>query len=52
MRMLIIAPHTDEVLGCGGMISRNLAECGEAFLCVITAVQTPVNAFVPVRNVG
>ena len=36
-RILIIAPHPDdEILGCGGMIIRSIAEGHEVFVCVVT----------------
>lgn len=36
-KVLIIAPHPDdEILGCGGIIIRNIAEGNEVYVCIVT----------------
>jgi len=42
MKILIIAPHgDDEVLGCGGIISRYVDEGHKVDLCIVTRPHTP-----------
>ena len=43
MKILVIAPHPDdEVLGCGGIIAKNVAEGNEVYVAVITKMCEPV----------
>lgn len=42
MKILIIAPHPDdEVLGCGGTISKHVNKGDEVYLCIVTKAYTP-----------
>lgn len=42
MKVLIVAPHPDdEVLGCGGTISKHVAEGDEVVLCIVTKTFPP-----------
>ena len=42
MRVLVIAPHTDdEVLGCGGTIKKYTNKGDEVYLCIVTRAYTP-----------
>ncbi len=42
MKILVIAPHPDdEVLGCGGTITKHTKEGGEVYLCIVTKAYTP-----------
>lgn len=43
MNVLILAPHPDdEVLGCGGTISRYIAEGNDVYVCVVTSGYPPI----------
>lgn len=43
MNVLVIAPHPDdEVLGCGGIIAKNIAQGNDVYVCVITRTQEPI----------
>ena len=43
MRVLIIAPHPDdEILGCGGLIAKYLAEGHEVFVGIVTKETEPL----------
>lgn len=42
MKVLIVAPHPDdEVIGCGGTISKLNKEGGEGYLCILTKGYAP-----------
>lgn len=42
MKILVIAPHPDdEVLGCGGTISKFIKEGHRVLLCIVTKAYTP-----------
>lgn len=42
-RILVFAPHPDdEILGCGGMIARNIHEGNEVYVCVVTKAFPPL----------
>ena len=43
MKVLVFAPHPDdEILGCGGTITKYIAEGAEVTVCVVTSGQPPV----------
>lgn len=43
MKILVVAPHfDDEVLGCGGLITRKVAEKNEVYVCVVTCGKAPL----------
>ena len=43
MKILVIAPHPDdEVLGCGGIIAKNIAEGNEVYVSVVTKTVEPI----------
>ena len=43
MRVLVIAPHPDdEVLGCGGVIAKHLAQGNEVYVCIVTKECEPL----------
>lgn len=43
MRILIIAPHPDdEILGCGGIIAKNVDRGNEVYVAVVTSGQAPL----------
>ena len=43
MKILIIAPHPDDViLGCGGIIAKNVALGNEVYVAVVTSGQAPL----------
>ena len=43
MKILIIAPHPDdEILGCGGIIAKNIAEENEVYIAIVTSGQAPL----------
>ena len=45
MRVLIIAPHPDdEVLGCGGIIAKNVSEGNEVYVGIVTKMCEPIFA--------
>lgn len=42
-KILIIAPHQDdEVLGCGGIMAKNIAEGNEVYVCSVTCGYPPI----------
>ena len=42
-KILIIAPHPDdEILGCGGMMIRNIKEGNEVYVCIVTKGYPPL----------
>ena len=42
MNVLVIAPHADdEVLGCGGSITRHTRNGDKVYLCVVTMAYAP-----------
>lgn len=42
-KVLVIAPHPDdEVLGCGGIIAKNINENNEVYVCVVTKGVEPL----------
>ena len=43
MRILVFAPHADdEVLGCGGIIAKNIEKGNEVFVCIVTKACEPL----------
>lgn len=41
--VLIIAPHPDdEILGCGGVMLRNIAEGNSVYVCIVTHAAPPI----------
>ena len=43
MKVLVIAPHPDdEVLGCGGIIAKHLAQGNEVYVGIVTKVTEPI----------
>ena len=43
MRVLVIAPHPDdEVLGCGGTITKHVASGNEVYVCIVTKGMEPL----------
>lgn len=43
MKILVFAPHPDdEIIGCGGTMSRCIAEGNDVFVCIVTSPKPPI----------
>lgn len=53
MNILVFAPHPDdEVLGCGGMIAKHIAQGDEVTVCVMTCGKAPIFDDSPAKENG